>query len=105
MIPAQHQYAPEAIRMLAGIALQSRQNDRARFWIEKGRSSYADSFLDSWADFGLVKVAVEANDLPQARTVVDKAQKRFPPSDPWLILMQSALEQAEWNERAKGFRE
>jgi hypothetical protein len=91
--------------MLASIALQSKQNDRARFWIEKGRANYAESFLDSWADFGLVKVAVEADDLSHARSLVDKAQKRFPPSDPWLILMQSALEQAEWNERAKGFRE
>jgi tetratricopeptide (TPR) repeat protein len=105
MIPTQHQYAPDAVRMLASIALQSKQNDRARFWIEKGRANYAESFLDSWADFGLVKVAVEADDLSHARSLVDKAQKRFPPSDPWLILMQSALEQAEWNERAKGFRE
>jgi tetratricopeptide (TPR) repeat protein len=104
-IPASHAYASEAIRMLASIALQTKQNERARFWIEKGKTAYADAFLDSWADFGLVKVAIEADDLAQARRVVDKASQRFPPSDTWLILMQAALEQAEWNEQAKGYRE
>jgi tetratricopeptide (TPR) repeat protein len=104
-IPATHPSASEAIRMLASIALQTKQNERARFWIEKGKSTYSDAFLDSWPDYGLAKVAIEANDLPQARSVVDRASQRFPPSDPWLILMKAALEQAEWSERAKGYRE
>jgi tetratricopeptide (TPR) repeat protein len=104
-IPASHAHASEAIRLLATIALQTKQNDRARFWIEKGKSSYSDAFLDSWPDYGLTKVAIEANDMPQARSVVEKASQRFPPSDPWLILMRAALEQAEWSERAKGYRE
>jgi len=103
-IPASHPLAAEAIRMLAIIALQTKQNDRARFWIEKGRSSYGDAFVDSWPDYGLTRVAIEANDIPRARSVVEKAAQRFPPSDPWLILMTAALEQAEWNEQAKEYR-
>lgn len=102
LIPASHAHAAEAIRMLARIAFLTKEGERARFWIEKGRSSYTDAFLDSWADFGLVTVALESNDLPRARSVVERAQKRLPPSDNWLILMQSALEQAEWKELAKG---
>lgn len=104
MIPTDHSYAPEAIRLLAVIALQSNQNDRARFWIERGKTNYSDAFLDSWAEFGLVKIALEADDIGQARGIVDRAQKRFPPSDNWLILMQAALEQAEWKEQVKETR-
>jgi tetratricopeptide (TPR) repeat protein len=103
-IPASHAHASEAIRMLAAISIQTKQNERARFWIEKGKANYSDAFLDSWPDYGLTKVAIEANDMPQARRVVEKASQRFPPSDPWLILMKAALEQAEWSERAKGYR-
>jgi tetratricopeptide (TPR) repeat protein len=105
MIPASHEYAAEAVRMLASISLQTKQSERARFWIEKGRSDYTDAFLDSWADFGLVTVALESNDLPRARNVVERAERRLPPSDNWLILMQAALEQAEWKELAKGTQE
>jgi tetratricopeptide (TPR) repeat protein len=101
MIPTSHGYAPEAIRLLAAMALQSNQNDRARFWIEKGKADYNDAFLDSWPDFGLVKVALDAQDLAKARDLVGRAQQRFPPSDNWLILMQAALEQAEWTEHSK----
>jgi tetratricopeptide (TPR) repeat protein len=105
LIPADHEYAPGAIRMLAAIALQTKQGERARFWIEKGRQAYADAFLDSWPDFGLVTVALDADDLPRARSIVDRAQQRLPPSDTWLILMQAALEQAEWKEITKGPQE
>lgn len=105
IIPASHEYASEAVRMLASISLQTKQGERARFWIEKGRSDYTDAFLDSWADFGLVTVALESNDLARARSVVERAERRLPPSDNWLILMQAALEQAEWKELAKGTRE
>jgi tetratricopeptide (TPR) repeat protein len=103
-IPTSYSNASEAIRLLAMIALQTRQNDRARFWIEKGRAKHSDAFHDSWPDYGLTKVAIEANDVPRARSVVERASQKFPPSDPWLVLMKAALEQAEWSERAKGYR-
>jgi tetratricopeptide (TPR) repeat protein len=105
LIPSGHAHAAEAIRMLAHIAFLTKQGDRARFWIEKGRSGYTNSFLDSWADFGLVSVALDSDDLPRARSIVERAQKRLPPSDNWLILMQAALEQAEWKQVGKGLRE
>jgi tetratricopeptide (TPR) repeat protein len=105
LIPASHTHAAEAIRMLARIAFLTKQGERARFWIERGRSDYTGAFLDSWADFGLVTVALESDDLPRARSIVERAQKRLPPSDNWLILMQAALEQAEWKGLAKGSRE
>jgi tetratricopeptide (TPR) repeat protein len=99
-IPTDHPLAPEAIRILANISMQTDQRDRARFWLEKGRSDYSDSFLDSWTDYGQLSVALKAGDLPRARQVVEQAQKRLPPSDTWLIVMQASLEQAEWKERS-----
>lgn len=96
-IPADHSRAAEAVRALATISLQTEQHNRAQFWIEKGRSSYPDAFLDSWAEYGLTQVALKKGDMVTARAVAEQAQKKFPSSDEWLILMEGALEQAEWN--------
>ncbi len=101
-VPTEDARAPMAVRSLASIALQTNQSDRARFWFERGRSSYPEAFLDSWADYGVTKAALEAGDIRQARLVVEKAEKRFPPSDAWLILMRAALEQAEWKSAKEG---
>jgi tetratricopeptide (TPR) repeat protein len=101
-IPTDHLRAASAVRLLAVISLQSEQGDRARFWIERGKSNYSEGFLDSWGDYGLATVALKADNIAEARAVVEKAEKRYPPSDGWLILMQAALEQAEWNHGMQG---
>jgi ATP/maltotriose-dependent transcriptional regulator MalT len=98
-IPTQHDRSAAAVRALASIALQTSQTERARFWIEKGKSAYPEAFLDSWAEYGLMQVAVANGDLPGARKLVDDAQKSYPPSDPWLILMRAALEESEWGRK------
>jgi TolA-binding protein len=82
--------------MLAAIAIETQSYARAQFWIEKGKSDYPEGFIDSWADYSLVQVSLAEGDLLKARTLVEQAHKRFPPSDSWLILMQAALEQSEW---------
>ncbi|MEY4701066.1 MAG: hypothetical protein RL326_1253 [Pseudomonadota bacterium] len=101
-VPTEDARAPMAVRSLASIALQTNQSERARFWFERGRSSYPEAFLDSWADYGVTKAALEAGDVERARLVVEKAEKRFPPSDAWLILMRAALENAEWKGGTEG---
>lgn len=98
-VPAQHDRAAEALRSLASIALETGHDVQAKFWIEKGKLDYPDAFVDSWADYGLVQVALSQNDLLMARRKVEDAQQQYPPSDAWLILMQAALEKAEWDRR------
>lgn len=100
-IPTDHPNAPEAIRLLADVSLQSGKTDRARFWIDKGKSDYSEFFLDSWSDYGLATAALKTGDVDSARKVVRDAEKRLPPSDPWLILTQASLEQAEWVKKDK----
>ena len=95
-IPTDHQNAPEAIRMLADISLQNNNGDRARFWIDKGKADYSESFLDSWTDYGLTAAALKSGDVERARKTNQDATRRLPPSDPWLIITQASLEQAEW---------
>lgn len=103
-IPTDHPSAPEAVRLLASISMQTGQNDRARFWFEKGRADYSTAFVDSWVDYGQLNLALQSGDLPRARKVFEQAQKRLPPSDVWLIVMQASLEQAEWNSRGEETR-
>jgi tetratricopeptide (TPR) repeat protein len=100
-IPTDHPSAPEAVRLLANISMQTEQNDRARFWFDKGRADYSDAFVDSWVDYGQLNLALKSGDLPKARKVFEQAQKRLPPSDAWLIVMQASLEQAEWKGRGE----
>lgn len=103
-IPTDHERAPATVRLLATIALDTHQEDRARFWIEKGRSDYPDAFLDSWGDYGLMQIELSRGELPSARKLLQGAQKQFPASDPWLVLMQAALEDAEWKQAQEGSR-
>jgi tetratricopeptide (TPR) repeat protein len=95
-IPTDHERTPLAVRMLAAIAIETQSFARAQFWIEKGKSDYPEGFIDSWADYGLLQVSLAEGDLLKARGLVDQANKQYPPSDSWLILMQAALEQSEW---------
>lgn len=101
-VPTEDARAPLAVRSLASIALQTNQSERAQFWFERGKSSYPEAFLDSWADYGMTKAALESGNINHARAVVERAEKRFPPSDTWLILMRAALEHAEWNRGTEG---
>jgi tetratricopeptide (TPR) repeat protein len=98
-IPMDHPRTPVAIRMLAGISLETHQYDRVRFWIEKGKVEYPEAFVDSWGDYGLVRAAIDRGDLDEARRITDIAQKQFSSSDSWTILMQASLEVAEWKKR------
>ena len=99
LIPTDHDRTAVAVRMLAAISLETKQQERAKFWIEKGRLDHPEAFVDCWGDYGLEQVALAKGDLEEARRLTDQASKRFPPSDSWLILMQAALEQAEWMKR------
>ena len=98
-IPMDHDRTPVAVRMLAGLSLETRHYDRAKFWIEKGKTDYPEAFVDSWGDYGLVQAALSRGDFEEARRGTDSAQKQFPPSDSWLVLMQASLELAEWKKR------
>jgi tetratricopeptide (TPR) repeat protein len=100
-IPTDHPSAPEAVRLLASISMQTEQKDRAQFWFDKGRADYSDAFVDSWVDYGQLSLALKSGDMPKARKVFEQAQKRLPPSDAWLIVMQASLEQAEWKGRGE----
>jgi tetratricopeptide (TPR) repeat protein len=100
-VPTDHDRTPQAVRNLAAIALDTQQYDKAQFWLEKGKQEYPDAFLDSWADYGLVQVALSKSDLLTARQVAEQAAKQYPPSDPWLLLMQASLELSEWDRRAQ----
>jgi len=101
-IPTDHERAPATVRLLASISLETHQPDRARFWIEKGKSDYPEAFLDSWGDYGLLQIALEKGEISQARNTFESAQKQYAPSDPWLVLMQATLEQAQWKKEGQG---
>jgi tetratricopeptide (TPR) repeat protein len=95
-IPMNHDRTATTIRLLAGLSLETKQIDRAKFWIEKGKAEYPEVFVDSWGDYGLLQVALAQGDLDTARRIEESARKQFAPSDSWLVLMQAALEEAEW---------
>jgi tetratricopeptide (TPR) repeat protein len=98
-ITIDHPNAPDAVRLLATISMQTENDDRAQFWLGKGKADYSNAFVDSWADYGQLNLALRGADLVRARTIVEQAEKRLPPSDAWLIIMQASLEQAEWRDR------
>ncbi|MCO6431759.1 MAG: tetratricopeptide repeat protein [Deltaproteobacteria bacterium] len=95
-VPLRHDKTDIAMRRLAQLALQAGQHEQAEFWLIKGRSDYPESFLDSWVDYAMLKIAIKKNDRQQAEEVTERARKQYPPSDPWLVLLESVYAQYRW---------
>lgn len=100
-IPMEHDRTATAVRHLAALAMETGNLEKAKFWLDKGRVEFPEAFIDSWADYGATRVALAMGDLLVARRTVDGATKKYPPSDPWLLLMQASLEKSEWDRRAQ----
>jgi len=95
-VPLGHPRTPAAIRELARIALQNNRFNHASFWLERGKEDYPDDFLDSWVDYALIRVAQETGELERARDLRKKAKEKYPPSDPWVTLLNASAEGFEW---------
>jgi tetratricopeptide (TPR) repeat protein len=95
-VPLQHARTSMAIRNLAAISLDEKRFRQAEFWLKKGRAEYPDNFLDSWVDYALLRAAAEAKDLDAVKAIQSDAQKKYPPSDQWLTLLNAAAESFAW---------
>ncbi len=97
-VPLQHEHAPAAIRNLALVALEQKRYTQATFWLEQGRQYFADDFLDSWVDYALVVAAANSHDREKVVSIRDAAIKKYPPSDYWFTLLNSAAEAYLWSD-------
>ena len=97
LVPLRHNKGVTAIRSLASIAFELRKYEEAIFWLNKGREEFAESFLDSWVDYALVKSYGEMNSLKELKDTYAQAQQKYPPSDPWFILLQAVAEENLWS--------
>lgn len=95
-IPVRHARSALAIKSLGIIALENRRYQEVIFWLNKGREEYPDAFLDSWVDYALTKSYSAIGEPQKATETASKASAMYPPSDGWLILLQSISEQAKW---------
>ena len=95
-VPLQHPRTADTLRGLAELSLQQGQSAQAVFWLKKGRQDYPDKFLDCWVDYILVRAAVEMKDAKQVNLLQTEAQKKYPPSDYWLTLLNAAAEAFNW---------
>jgi tetratricopeptide (TPR) repeat protein len=100
-VPLRSDRGPIAIRRLASIALEQGHTSHAAFWLAKGREEFPDSFVDSWVDYAEVEAAIQKGDHDRIREVRAEALKKFPPSDPWLILLCASAEAFEWKRAIK----
>jgi tetratricopeptide (TPR) repeat protein len=96
LIPIHHPKSALAIKALASIALENKKYREVIFWLTKGRTEYPDTFLDSWVDYALTRSYAANGDSEKVVETVERASSVYPPSDGWLILLQSAAEQARW---------
>ncbi|RIL11016.1 MAG: hypothetical protein DCC75_03190 [Proteobacteria bacterium] len=95
-IPIDDDYAPAAVRGLAQIALQSSNYSDLRFWLERGRSDFPQHFIDSWVYYALAQAAIAEKDGTKLIELSQEAANRYPPSDPWITLMQGGIEAHFW---------
>jgi tetratricopeptide (TPR) repeat protein len=98
-VPLNSQRTPDAMRSLALLSLETNDFAQASFWLETGRVKFPERFLDSWVDYALVTIAVRANDIPKVEELRKAAVAKYPPSDPWLTLLEAKVEGLLWNIR------
>jgi tetratricopeptide (TPR) repeat protein len=98
-VPMDHERAPAAIRHLVEIALERKQDKEAQFWLTRGREMFPERFLDSWVDYALVQAAIRTGNAQQVESVRADANRKFPPSDPWLTLLNAASESFYWQSK------
>lgn len=94
----------EALRYLAEIALETRNFDAARDALVKGQEEFSNFFLDAWVDYALLQVAIAKRDVAGVEAVTLRANDRFPPSDPWLTLLNAAAEAFRWEHPREEFK-
>lgn len=100
-VPLKNERTPDAIRYLATTSLEQAEYSNASFWLKKGRAEYSDNFLDSWVDYALLQIAVHDRSKKDVREIREAANKKYPPSDPWITLMNASAEAFEWEEMHK----
>lgn len=98
-VPLNSQRTPEAMRSLALLSLETNDFTQASFWLETGRVKFPERFLDSWVDYALVTIAIRANDIQKVDELRKAAVAKYPPSDPWLTLLEAKVEGLLWNTR------
>jgi tetratricopeptide (TPR) repeat protein len=100
-IPISDPNAAGAVRYLARIALEKEDFPKAQFWLETGRREFPDSFLDSWVDYAMLRIAISEVSEEKVREIRAAAASKYPPSDEWLNLLDAAAEEFEWRENSQ----
>lgn len=98
-IPLTHPRTPEAIRALALLSLKTGDYTQTSFWLETGRSRFPDKFLDSWVDYALLSAAAREENIARVQEIRAAAAGKYPPSDPWLTLLEARAEAVLWEQR------
>lgn len=100
-LPLSHVNSPRAIRELSHIAFARRNFEDVEFWLTKGKEHFPDHFIDSWVEYALVHAAMQRNDGDAIVKIKEEATQKYPPSDHWLNLLNSAVEGYYWQRKAK----
>jgi len=94
-IPLNHELIVDAIKHLATIASEEKNYKETFFWLKYGRENYPEKFLSSWVDYALFNASIRLG--KESEKIFNAAVKRYPPSDPWLILLNAEHELHAWS--------
>mgnify|MGYP000982494089 CR=1 FL=1 len=92
---------PEALRYLSLISLEQGNYEATRFWLTKAMKEYPDMFLDSWVDYAMMEVFTNLKETDNVKKLLTTTTEKYPPSDHWYTLLQSAGESYLWKTQDK----
>lgn len=101
-VPLRHPRSADSVRRLAQISLAENSAAHAAFWVAKGRDLYPERFTDSWSVYVELLAAIESKDEQSVTAIAERARKRYSPSDPWITLLNAAVEEFAWQQRQGG---
>lgn len=100
-VPLHNDRTGASLRYLAQIEYKLNNIQESAFWLETGRKDYPEDFLDSWVDYVLLTNAADEGSILKVRSIREEANKKYPPSDYWISLMEARAEALEWSVRTR----
>ncbi|RME62280.1 MAG: hypothetical protein D6780_00040 [Candidatus Dadabacteria bacterium] len=98
MVPINYSKGVKSLKKLAFIYTKLKDYKNALEAIQTGKKLYPDEFEDSYIDYLYLLSALKAGKQKLAEQILQKAEKDYPASDNWLLLMKSEKELAYWRE-------
>jgi tetratricopeptide (TPR) repeat protein len=91
-VDSESDYSKKAVRSLLKSYLRAKNYKALKLWLKEATRLYPEIKIDSWFYYAKARLAIANKDQKQLLKILEYCQKKFAPSDGWIILLESEIE-------------